>query len=759
MSGDRIGGSPARVGGVERVTGAQRYLADLPAADALHAKLVTLDCARARIIAVDGSAALALPGVHLVMTADDLPQPVPRFGPQYEDRPVLAVGETKYHGEPVALVVADTRELAERAAALVHVEHEVLPAVFTVAGALAADAPLVQDPALRGQDALAETNVLREHLVAWGDVDAAAAEDGLVIVEQHYSFPIVTHFAIEPHAFMAAPDGDGLAVWSTIQHPNWLQKLVAGVVGMPLAKVRVYAPDPGGGFGGKQHAKLEPAVVFAALKLGRPVRLILSLEETFQAVRRAGCESRVRTGFHRDGRIAFQDIEADYLIGAYADIADRVVGKGSYPAAGPYNIPAVRILARSVLSHTTPSTAFRGFGNPQVNWAVESNLDEGARALGMDRLEIRLLNLARKGDAFIPFDTPADGDWEQTVRLAAERIGWGSPLPEGRGRGIALGIKSGPTTGLSYSIVRLLGDGSVVVFAGTSDMGQGARTVFAQIAAQELGAPLDWVTVVMGDTAVVPYDQQTSASRSTVLMGNSVLLACRSIQARLRTMASRLHGVDEAQVSVDKGIVRVGDREFTVVDILKPGLGKLGGEITGLGEVRKDPDPTHPLSGAPAFFEFNCTVIEADVDRETGDVTLVKHITVSDVGKALNPLQVRMQDEGAAIMGLGHTLMEHYIYDDVGRIRNLGAIDYRIPTSMDLPLWLHSETVENEDGPGPYGSKGMSEGALLCVASAVGAAVHEAIGVPIRDLPLTPERVWRAIHDTTAPAGGGETGS
>ncbi len=759
MSTTRIGGSPNRVGGLGRVTGTQLYLADLPAADALHAKLVTLDCARARIISVDASAALALPGVHLVMTADDLPQPVPRFGPQYEDRPVLAVGETKYHGEPVALVVADTRELAEQAAALVRVAHEVLPAVFTIAGALAADAPLVQDPAIRRKDGLEHTNVLHEHRVGWGDVDAAAAEDGLVIVEHRYTFPIVTHFAIEPHAFMAAPDGDGIAVWSTIQHPNWLQKVVAGVAGLPLSKVRVYAPDPGGGFGGKQHTKLEPAVVFAAMKLGRPVRLVLTLEETFQAVRRAGCEARVRTGLHADGRIAFQDIEADYLIGAYADIADRVVGKGSYPGAGPYNVPAVRILARSVLSHTTPSTAFRGFGNPQINWAVESNLDEGARALGMDRLEMRLLNLAHKGDTFIPFDTPADGDWEQTVRRAAELIGWGSPLQEGRGRGIALGIKSGPTTGLSYSNVRLLGDGSVIVFAGTSDMGQGARTVFAQIAGQELGAPLDWVTVVMGDTAIVPYDQQTSASRSTVLMGNSVLMACRQIQAQLRTMAARLHGVDEAQVSVDRGVVRVVDRELTVLEVLGPGLGKLGGELTGLGEVRKDAEPGHPLGGSAAFFEFNCTAIEAGVDRETGDVTLVKHVTVSDVGKALNPLQVRMQDEGAAIMGLGHTLMEHYIYDDAGRVRNLGAIDYRIPTSMDLPLWLHSEIIENEDGPGPYGSKGMSEGALLCVASAVGAAVRDAIGVPIRDLPLTPERVWRAIHDASTGAGSRETGT
>lgn len=754
----RVGESPNRVGGIGRVTGAQRYLADIQLADALHAGLVTLDCARARILGVDASAALALPGVHLVLTAADLPQPVPRFGPQREDRPVLAVGETKYHGEPVALVVADTRELAEQAAALVRVEHEELPAVFTVAGALAADAPLVQDPSLRPDDPLARTNVLREHRAEWGDLEAAVAA-APVVVEQRYTFPMVTHFAIEPHAFMAAPDGDGLAVWSTIQHPNWLQRLIAGLVGMPLSKVRVYAPDPGGAFGGKQHAKYEPALVFAALRLGRPVRLVLTLEETFQAVRRAACESRVRTGFDRDGRILFQDIEADYLIGAYTDIADRVVGKGSYPAAGPYNVPAVRIVARSVLSHTVPSTAFRGFGNPQVNWAVESTLDEGARLLGIDRLDIRLRNLARRGDRFIPFDTPCDGDWAESVRLAAGRIGWGTPLLPGRGRGIAVGIKSGPTTGLSYSIVRLLVDGSVVVYAGTSDMGQGARTVLAQVAAHELGAPLDWVTVVMGDTAMVPYDQQTSASRSTVLMGNAVLNACRHVQRQLAALAAGLHGVDEAEITVDAGLVRLPDGiELTPLEILKPGLGRLGGELTGLGEARKDAEPGHPLGGAPAFFEFNCTVIEAEVDEDTGDVTIDRHITVSDVGKALNPLQVRMQDEGAAIMGLGHTLMEHYLFDEQGRIRNLGAIDYRIPTSMDLPRELHSEAVENADGPGPYGAKGMSEGALLCVAPAVAGAIREATGVTIRDLPLSPERVWRALRDARSegPAGGVE---
>ena len=744
IGGVHIGDSPRRVGGHGRVTGSQRYVADLHLPDELHVKLVILPVARARIVAIDASAAERVPGVRLVMTAADLPEPMPRFGPQFRDRPVIAVGETKYHGDPVAAVAAETRDAAEAAAALVRVECEELPAVFTIEAALKADAPLVQDPSLRPNDPLASTNVLREHRVGWGDIEAATAD---LVVEHRYTFPMVTHFAIEPHAFVAAPDGDGIAVWSSIQHPNWLQKVLAQLLGLPLSKVRVYAPDPGGAFGGKQHAKYEPLVAFMAVRAGRPMRLVLTLEETFQAVRRAAADVTVRTGFRSDGTLAFQDIAADYLIGAYADIADRVVGKGSYPGCGPYRVPAARILARSVLSHTVPSTAFRGFGNPQVNWAVESNLDAGARALGIDRLELRLRNLARPGEAFIPFDTPCDGQWEQSVRRAAELIGWGSPLPAGHGRGIALGIKSGPTTGLSYATVRLLADGSVIVYAATSDMGQGARTVLAQIAADELGAPLDWVTVVMGDTAIVPYDQQTSASRSTVLMGNAVLAACRDVQSKLRAMAARLHGLDEASIAVDRGVVRLPDRELTILEVLVPGLGRLGGELIGNGEMRKDAEPDHPLGGSAAFFEFNCTAIEASVDRETGDVTLVRHATVSDVGKAINPLQVRMQDEGAAIMGLGHTLMEHYIFDETGRIRNLGAIDYRIPTSLDLPLEMVSEIVENGDGPGPYGSKGMSEGALLCVASAVGGAVSDAIGVPIRDLPLTPERVWRALQE------------
>lgn len=745
-----VGASPRRVGGPGRVSGTQAYVADIHLPGSLHVKLVTVDAPRARIISLDTGPAEQIPGVVAVLTPDDLPQPIPRYGPQFQDRPVLAVGETKYHGEPVAAVAAETRNAAERAAAAVVVEHEILEGgVFTVAQALDPESPLVQDPSLRPDDPLADTNVLAEHRYEWGNIETGEEEAELVI-DETYGFPMITQFAIEPHAFIAAPDDEGIQVWSSVQHPFLLQKTLASILGMPLSKVRVHAPDPGGGFGGKQNPKYEPLVAFMALKTGRPVRLILTLGETFQTVRRTSAEIRVRSGFKSDGTIVFQDFTSDFLIGAYVDIADRVVGKSNYLAAGPYRVPNVRIVARGLLSHTTPSTAMRGFGIPQLTWARESNFDRAASALEIDRVQIRLENLAGPGEAFIPNETPADGVWSEAVERTANLIDWGSPLPEGTGRGLAIGLKSGPTTGLSYSTVRLLADGSAVVYAGTSDMGQGARTIFAQIVSEELGVDMEQITVVMGDTTRVPYDQQTSASRSSVLMGNAISRACDDIRDQLRARLAARLGAGQDEVVVEKGEVRLPNGESSsIVKQLDTALGRLGGEFIGNGEMRVEGDPDHPLGGRAVFFELHCAACEVRVDPDTGEIEISKYVTVGDVGRALNPLQVAGQDEGAAIMGLGHTLMERMILDETGRIQNMGAVDYRILTSIDVPGEMVSDSIENADGPGPFGIKGVSEGGLLATSPAVGSAVEQAAGVVIRDLPLTPERIWTAIREQT----------
>ncbi len=756
MTEHQIGVSAPRVGGVERVTGRQQFVGDVRLDNMLHVKLVTLDCARARIESVDTSAAERVPGVVAVFTAGDLPDPMPRFGPVEQDRPILAVGETKFHGEPVAAVAAETEQAADEGAALVRVTCAELPPVLTVEQALDPNSDLVQDPALR-QGPLAATNTVREWDFGWGEIEGVGAA---CIVENTYNFPMVTHFAIEPHVFLAAPEQDGVTIWSAIQHPYLLQQVIANLLDLPLAKVRVIAPDPGGAFGGKQHAKFEPLLAFLALRTQRPVRLALSLAQTFQAVRRTAFQVRVRSGFNADGTIRFQDIDCNGLLGAYADIAIRVVSKASYLMCGPYRVPDARVHVRALLSHTPPATAFRGFGTPQVAWAVESQMDEAARQLGIDRLEIRLRNLVRRGEEFVPRDRPADGDWFESLRKAADAIGWGTALPAGRGRGIAVALKSSATTGASYAIVRLHYDGSATVLAGTSDMGQGARTVLSQIAAEELGLTVDRVQIVMGDTAFAPFDLQTSASRSTVFMGTAVAEACRDVKRQLATMAADTFAVAPDDVEVGSGTVRAGTRSLSFTELMVEAFAGVRGEVIGTGSRRGESVRSHPLGGSPAFYEFNCTACEVEVDQETGELLVVNHVSVADVGKALNPAHVESQDEGAAIMGLGHTLMEHLILDDRGRILNLGALDYRIPTTKDIPVQLHSLLVENEDGPGPYGAKGAGEGGLFGVAPAIASAVTEAVDVVIRDLPITPERLWRAMRErssTTHQTTGGST--
>jgi CO/xanthine dehydrogenase Mo-binding subunit len=745
MGSQAVGKTVQRKGGRERVTGAQKYVGDIRLDSVLHVKLVHLDCGHARIDAIYTQAARRMPGVVDVVTAADMPDPMPRFGPMVKDRPVIAIHETKYSGEPVAAVVAESEDAAKAAAQAIRVDYEELPGIYSVEAALDPETPLVQDPSLRPESPFREANIVKEWHYGWGDVDTNSAD---LVIENTYTFPMITHFSIEPFIFMAAPSEEGVTIWSAIQHPYLLQRIVAGVLDMPVSKVRVISPDPGGGFGGKGYPKFEPLLAILALRNGRPVRLALTLEESFQASRRAATRIDVRTGVNADGRLVFQDAQVNYLLGAYVDIGDRVVSKSSYVTTGVYKVPNARIVARGLLSHTVPSTAFRGFGVPQVTWAMESQLDEAARRLGIDRLEIRLRNMPKKGEAFIPNDTPADGDWAEVLQKAAQAIGWGQPLAKNRGRGLAMGVKNSATATISQVIVRLHFDGSATVMSGTSDMGQGARTVLAQIASHELGIPVEHIAIAMGDTANVPYDTTTSASRSTVFMGNAIKNACRKIKDELKAMAAEGYQLPPSEIHVEPGKVILPGKELSYADCMLQYYGPIRGEVIGVGAARAKYNPEHPLGGKISFWEVVAVGCEVEVDEETGYVLLRDMVLVSDIGKAINPKQVHAQDEGAAVMGIGHTQMEHLILNEKGGIVNLGALDYRIPTIQDIPDRLHSLLVENQDGPGPYGSKGAGESGILAISPAVASAIHEATGLTLRDLPMTPEKIWRALQST-----------
>jgi CO/xanthine dehydrogenase Mo-binding subunit len=747
-----------RYGGADRATGAQKYVADLKFPGALNAAMVTIPVGRAKIISIDATAALQVPGVVRVITPEDLPKPMPRFGVNYKDRPVMADGKVNFDGEPVALVLAVDADAAHAGARAVKVEYEEIPGAYTIAQALAPDAPLVQDasdPTVRPKDPFRLTNVIEEQLVEWGDMRAEEAKAHLV-VEGEYTYPMMTQFPIEPLGAVAEPTDDGgLTLYIPVQHPYLLQYTIAGLLGLPLSRLRVVAPDPGGGFGGKQIAKYSPLLSFAAVLTGRTCRLILSLDETNRAIRRAGSRVKARTGFSVDGEILFQDLDADYQLGAYADVGPRVMQKGSYVGAGPYRVGAARIRARAVLTNTTVSTAMRGYGIPQISWASESQLSEGARRLGLDPAEIRLKNLVERGEEFIRGDYPSvsDGNWKECIQLALTTADWSAPLPLNTGRGIAVGVKPSATTGLSQSLVRLLYDGSAMVYAGTTDMGQGARTIWAQLTADELGIPFEKVTIVSGDTDVVPFDLQTSASRSSVFMGDAVMRACRDLRDRVLTTYSEVTGIDPNELSHQPGVLVTPTGPLPLPDAARKALGSLRGEFLGQGTTRLSGIKGHPLGGPASFLEFNTTIIEVEVDPETGEYTLLKHIVTGDVGVELNPVQVKAQDEGAAIMGLGQAAMEQMIFDEHGVLQNAGAIDYRIPTFNDVAVCLKSASIENHDGPGPYGAKGISESALLVTGAALGAAIADATGVRIQDLPITPERLWKETQRQGASAG------
>ena len=740
----QIGESVKRVGVEERVSGALKYAADMKFANLLHVKLVRLDIGHARLISINTDEASQLAGVRYILTDKDLPNPMPLYGPFIEDQPIIGTKETKFFGEPIAAVVADSEEIAEAAAKLVKVDFEELTGVYTIEQALTPGATLVQDPSIRTRKDLAHTNILDEWTFGWGDPENESAD---LILEDQFSFPMTTHFAIEPHVFIAAPEHDGVCIWSTVQHPFLLRRVISRSLNLPLSKIRVIATELGGGFGGKGYPKFEPLMAFIAMKINQPVRLRLSLEETFLLGRRNSSVVRVKAGFNRDGKLSFMRVFADYLIGAYANASPRVVAKAALAGCGIFNPPNVHIHARAILSHTVPGTAFRGFGSPQFMWALDSIMDMAAKSLKMDRLEIRLKNIPKRGEIFIHGEKPCDGDWAEGLTKAAKAIDWDSPLPKNRGRGLGIGVKTPAPATVSQAMVRMHHDGSLTVLVGTTEMGQGARTVMVQLASDAMDIPMERISIVNGDTGVVPFDSVTASSRSTVFMGNAVQLACKDLKDQLRTITEEYFNVKPEEISFEEGKLRIPGRIIEFTDVLYANFGAFSGELIGIGTYKEDRVSTHPLGGGVSFYEVIFAGAEVEVDQETGFVQVRKLVTVGDIGKAINPLLVESQDEGGAIQGLGHSIMEHLIMDERGRILNLGALDYRIPTTMDIPEMLRSLLVENGDGSGPSGAKGTGESGIIPIGSAIGLAAGEATGVVFHDLPLTPERVWQVLRE------------
>jgi CO/xanthine dehydrogenase Mo-binding subunit len=746
-----VGTAAPRVDTPAKATGRAGFITDLVVPGMVHAKLWRSPLPHARVVSVDTAGAARAAGVIGVLTARDLPVKDLYYGPAFKDQPLLADGVVRYAGEPVVAVVADTAAHADAALGRIAVDLAELPVVITLDEALAPGAPLLHEsprPAGHFRDLgtlrpIAGTNVCHHFHYERGDPDRAFAEADLV-VEQTYTFPMAHHCALEPHCAIARVDRQGITVWASTQHPFPVRAELAAMFGVPLARLHVIVPYLGAAYGNKSYTKIEPLVIALAAAVRRPVRLALTAEEAFQSVRRAAVRYRLKTGARRDGTLVARQGEIHYQLGAYADVGPRVVQKSAYTSAGPYRLPHLRIDAYGVYTNTVVSVAFRGYGVPQLAWAYESQMDVLAERLGMDPLELRVKNLLRRGETFMEGDLPIDCDLAEGLRKAATAIGWSAPpAAPRRGKGLACTIKAPLAPSVSSAMVRLHADGSATLLTGTVECGQGVRTVLLQIVAEELALPLGRVAAARPESGLGPYDQATSASRSTTLLGFAVLAAARDVRDQLLAIAAGRLGGDRAGLTLRDGRIVAPAGALTYPEALAAHFGMPGGELIGRGTYRGERGQAR-LGGEAPFWEVGMAAAEVEVEEETGAVGVLRYVSVADVGRAINPRECEAQEQGGAMMGLGHTFFEQLVYDG-GQLVNPSLIDYRVPVMGDLPVEYESILVENGDGPGPYGAKGIGESGLLPTAPAIANALARAVGVRITDLPLTPERVWRAL--------------
>ncbi len=748
----RVVGQPVtRLDVFDKVTGRARFAVDLSWPESLHGAVVRSQRAHAQITRIDVEEALRRPGVRRVVTAGDLGGLFPCFGHHRPDHAILAPGVVRYYGEPVAVVVADTHAIARDAVADVVVEYEDLEELMDVEAAMRPDAPLLHadkpetgapfGPSKAGRSG---TNEAFTSWLEWGDVDEAMAAAPHRVTTT-VSYPMLYAYAMEPYIAQARFVGGSLEVVSGAQHPFQVQKDLARIFGLGLHRVRVTSPLIGGGYGSKSYTKIEPLAAVCSWAVdGRPVRIALDVEESMYTTRSDSAHVQVTSGFDLDGRILARDISITLDTGAYADNSPQVLARCVSRCFGPYRIPALRVNARAVYTTTVPASSYRGFGSFQTIIVSETNMARAAVELGLDPLDIRLLNVVGRGEELIPGRRPVDADLASDMRLLNDMLTVEPNPGKLQGKAFACAVSDAGANPNSTAIVRLLADGTAVVLCGSAEMGQGSRTVLAQIAAEELGLGLDQVIVSQSDTLGTPFQWTTGASRTTTIAGLSLQRACADVRRQTVELAADLAGQPvEAWRWEDGAVLHESGERRAPADVVSEWFGGSSwGEVIGTGRTQRRGD----IDPMPAFWEVGMVGVAVDVDPETGEIEVAQLVSVADVGRALNLSGVEGQDLGAATQGLGGALHEELVYDGE-QIANANLVDYRVPRISDLPRRVETKVIERGDGIGPYGAKGVGEGAATVVGGAVLAAVAHAVGRWPTRAPLTPERVWELLQE------------
>ncbi len=754
----RIIGKPIpRQDALEKAVGLIQYAADFSMPGMLYGKVLRSQYASARIVSIDTSAAERLPGVRAVLTARDVPQneSITRFGQTHAVGGgfeglyrVLADKKVHYMGEAIALVAGETEAIAESALDLIRVKYRPLPGVFDPIEGMKPNAPQVEE---------GRPNVITHFEVRKGEVEKGFSEAD-VIIENTYRVPFVDHAYLEPESGIAWIDENGVITIRVSTQVIEHFRGVADVLRLPHNQVRVIGTYVGGGFGGKEDITVESFLALLTYKTGRPVKLTYTREESILCHSKRHPYTMVyKTGARRDGRLTAVEAKLVSDAGAYVYLSPWVLLYSMVDAAGPYRIPHVKVDGYTVLTNNIFTSANRGFGAPQVCFAYESQMDELAKRLGMDRLEIRNINFLKKGESL------ASGQvlehhvaLKETTENAFHALGE-KTVSQGNvkiGRGIASGMTSyGRMIFLhdtSRSHISIEMDGSVTIRAGVQDIGGGQASSLCQIVAEVLGVPLKDIKIYIADTALTPHAGTTTATRQLYMSGNATLMAAQEIRKTLLKKAGEMMRTDPQRLDlVDREVIDTGgsEKSLSLTEVVKA----CASDGLPLYNVALFKAPFRNLTQYERIegnvfpdFTFGSHATEVAVDVETGKVQVLKLISCYDIGRAINPLSVEGQLEGGAIYGMGYALTEEVTVEK-GEVKTPSFSEYLLPTSMDVPE-VQTIFLESSDGVGPFGAKGVGEPSVCSVAPAISNAVYDAIGVRIYDLPLTPEKIVKALN-------------
>lgn len=763
----------------EKVTGQAMYVHDMELPGILHAKCLHSPHAHAEIISIDTSAAEALPGVKAVVTGKDAPY---RVGLYMVDKNLIASDRVRYQGEIVAAVAAEDEVTAERAVSLIKVEYKPLPIIHDVDEAL--EAKILVHENLHTYEYMEGvffpqkgTNIASWNRTLKGDVKKGF-EEADFIIENELSVPAVAHVPMETHVTIAQADpySKKVKIWSSAQSPFAVRQLLAKSLGIDKSDVHVIVPYIGGGFGGKAGIHLEPFVtVLSRAANGRPVKLKATREEEFNLLpTRAGMRSRFKTGVKKDGTITAMEIYHDWDSGAYADYGVNVGKTAVYSGAGPYIVPNVELHSRTIYTNKVFSTAYRGFGHLETHWAVERHMDYIAQQLNIDPYELRMKNLLRAGATTISGELiyESTGNPIDCLNAVVKEIGWtGRKTDEER----ALEMKTGKVRGKGFAmlqkapampsytstaaIMQMNEDGHVKVMIGAVDMGQGANTIMAQIAAEELGLPIESVEVVWDvDTNKHPYDWNTVASKYTFMGGNAVKKAAKNMIQQMKEVAAQVLRCHPDELTHGDGYIyhvhhtarRIPFKKLAMGYMYENGNG-IGGPVIAHGVYMAsgltNPDPQTGQGRPGLVWTFGAHAVDLEVDIYTGEVHVLKIASAFDIGQVINKKLVDGQVLGGVIQGLGSAMIEGYKFSPDAKLLNPSFTDNKIPTAKDLPDEIVPIYIENPQNDGPYGARGIGEHPMISVPSAIGNALYDALGINFYKLPLSPENISLAIKN------------